>query len=55
MGIRILTVDESGVVRQRPCICMAPDAELEVVGEAANAAEALRQAHELGPDVVLMA
>jgi DNA-binding NarL/FixJ family response regulator len=33
---------------------LALDPELEVVGEAANGAEALRIAHELKPDVVLM-
>jgi DNA-binding NarL/FixJ family response regulator len=33
---------------------LALDPDLEVVGEAANGAEALRLAHELEPDVVLM-
>ena len=33
---------------------LALDPELEVVGEATNGAEALRLAHELEPDVVLM-
>jgi DNA-binding NarL/FixJ family response regulator len=33
---------------------LALDEELEVVGEAANGEEAIRRAHELAPDVVLM-
>jgi DNA-binding NarL/FixJ family response regulator len=54
MGIRILIVDDHGVVRQGLRMYLALDTELEVVGEAANGAEALRLAHELEPDVVLM-
>jgi DNA-binding NarL/FixJ family response regulator len=54
MGIRILIVDDHGVVRQGLRMYLALDPELEVVGEAANGAEALRLAHELEPAVVLM-
>ncbi len=54
MGIRILIVDDHGVVRQGLRMYLSLDPELEVVGEAANGAEALRLAHELEPDVVLM-
>ena len=54
MGIRILIVDDHGVVRQGLRMYLALDPELEVVGEAANGAEALRLTHELQPDVVLM-
>jgi DNA-binding NarL/FixJ family response regulator len=54
MSIRILIVDDHGVVRQGLRMYLALDPELEVVGEAANGAEALRLAQELGPDVVLM-
>ncbi len=54
MGIRILVVDDHGVVRQGLRMYLALDPELEVVGEAANGAEALHLAHELEPDVVLM-
>jgi NarL family two-component system response regulator LiaR len=54
MGIRILVVDDHGVVRQGLRMYLALDPELEVVGEAANGAEALHLAHELKPDVVLM-
>lgn len=54
MSIRILVVDDHGVVRQGLRMYLALDPELEVVGEAANGAEALSTAHELKPDVVLM-
>ena len=54
MSIRILIVDDHAVVRQGLRMFLALDDELEVVGEAANGEEAIRRAHELAPDVVLM-
>lgn len=54
MSIRILIVDDHAVVRQGLRMFLALDDELEVVGEAANGEEAVRQAHDLAPDVVLM-
>jgi NarL family two-component system response regulator LiaR len=54
MGIRILIVDDHGVVRQGLKMFLALDEELRVVGEAANGAEAVHLAEELQPDVVLM-
>ena len=54
MTIRILIVDDHSVVRQGLRMFLSLDPELEVVGEAADGAEALKKAHELKPDVVLM-
>jgi DNA-binding NarL/FixJ family response regulator len=54
MGIRILIVDDHGVVRQGLRMYLALDPELQTVREAAHGAEALRLAQELKPDIVLM-
>ncbi|HEX2281990.1 MAG TPA: response regulator transcription factor [Thermomicrobiales bacterium] len=54
MTIRILIADDHAVVRQGLAMFLALDNELEVIGQAENGAEALKMAHELKPDVVLM-
>jgi len=52
--IRILLADDHSVVRQGLKMFLGLDDELEVIGEAENGAEALKMAHDLQPDVVLM-
>jgi NarL family two-component system response regulator LiaR len=54
MAIRILIVDDHGVVRRGLRQFLRLDSELEVIGEARDGAEALQMARDLHPDVVLM-
>lgn len=54
MSIRILLVDDHSVVRQGLRMFLSLDSDLEVVGEAENGAEAIKQTAKLKPDVVLM-
>jgi DNA-binding NarL/FixJ family response regulator len=54
MPIRILITDDHAVVREGLRMFLMLDPELEVVGEAKDGADALKKAHALRPDVVLM-
>lgn len=52
--IRVLVVDDHPVVRKGILSCLAKEATLEIVGEAGDGREALRQARALLPDLILM-
>ncbi len=54
MVIRVLLVDDHAVVLNGLRMFLGLDAELLVVGQAINGVEAVKLAHELRPDVVLM-
>jgi two-component system response regulator NreC len=54
MPIRTLLTDDHTLFRQGIKTLLSAEPDLEVVGEAANAGDAVTQAAELRPDVVLM-
>lgn len=54
MAIRILITDDHLVVRQGLRLFLSDDPEMEIIGEAADGAQAVRLAQELKPDIVLM-
>jgi DNA-binding NarL/FixJ family response regulator len=54
MSIRVLLVDDQALFREGLRTLLSIYPELEIVGEASNGEEALKQADALEPDVVLM-
>jgi two-component system response regulator NreC len=54
MAIRVLIADDHGVLRSGLTALLNSEPEMEVVGEAEDGEQTLRQAEELHPDVVLM-
>ncbi len=54
MAIRVLIVDDHSVVREGLRMFLARDPDIEVVGEAADGGEAIKQARQLRPHVVVM-
>jgi DNA-binding NarL/FixJ family response regulator len=52
--IRVLVADDQSLVRTGFRMILEAEEDIEVVGEAADGAEAVDAARELGPDVVLM-
>lgn len=54
MTVRIVVTDDHSVVRQGLRMFLELDGDIEIVGEAANGAEAVELAKTLQPDVVLM-
>lgn len=53
-SIRVLVADDQALFRRGICVVLHPEESIEVVGEAADGAEALAKAEEHAPDVVLM-
>jgi two-component system, NarL family, response regulator NreC len=54
VSVRILIVDDHAVVRSGIRLLLAAEDDLEPVGEAGTAREAIFEARSLKPDVVLM-
>ncbi|MEV6039606.1 response regulator transcription factor [Nonomuraea sp. NPDC052116] len=54
MRLRLLIADDHPIVRDGLRAALGGEPDLEIVGEAANGAEAVRLAAELEPDIVLM-
>ncbi len=52
--IRLLVVDDHGIVRKGICALLAQVADMQVVGEASDGENAVAQAETLKPDVILM-
>ena len=52
--IRVMVVDDHQVVREGVISMLRAASEIEVVGQASNAPEAIKRAKELVPDVVLL-
>jgi NarL family two-component system response regulator LiaR len=52
--IRLLVVDDHGIVRKGICALLAQVADMRVIGEASDGEAAVAQADALKPDVVLM-
>jgi len=54
MTIRVLLVEDHRMVREALCEVLQKVPDIEVVGEAGDAREALKQAVDLNPDVVVL-
>lgn len=52
--VRVLVVDDHQVVREGVISMLGAASEIEVVGQAANAPEAIQKAKDLRPDVILL-
>jgi DNA-binding NarL/FixJ family response regulator len=52
--VRVMVVDDHQVVREGVISMLSATRQIEIVGQAANAPEAIRKADELKPDIVLL-
>jgi DNA-binding NarL/FixJ family response regulator len=52
--IRVLIADDHPIVRQGLGVVLAAQPDMELVAEATNGEEAVRQAREMQPDVIIM-
>lgn len=54
MPVRVMIVDDHGIVRTGLRALLQPESDMAIVGEAGSVKEAVKKAVELKPDVVLM-
>ena len=54
MTIRVVVADDQGMVRAGFSVLLNAQPDIEVIGEAVNGREAIAQAADLHPDVILM-
>jgi len=54
MSIKVLIVDDHGIVRDGLRFLLDAEKNISVIGEAADGREAVRQVNKLRPDVVVM-
>jgi DNA-binding NarL/FixJ family response regulator len=54
MTIRVVVADDQGMVRSGFTVLLNAQPDIEVIGEAVNGREAITQAADLRPDVILM-
>jgi two-component system LytT family response regulator len=54
MRIRLLTVDDEPLAREKVRTMVAADPEMEIIGECTNGAEAIAAVHGLRPDLMLL-
>jgi DNA-binding NarL/FixJ family response regulator len=54
MGVTVLIADDNPRLRALIRRLLAQEPELDIVGEVANGADAIRMAHELRPDIIVM-
>lgn len=52
--IRVIVVDDSEIVRRGICQILQSQADIEVVGQAADGADAVRKVREHRPHIVLL-
>jgi len=53
-ALRVLVVDDNDIIRRSLCKLLSSQADIEVICEAIDGADALRKAREHLPDVVLL-
>ena len=54
MSVRVLIVDDHAAMRRSLTQALASEPDLELVGEAADGASAVKLAEELEPDLIIM-